>query len=99
MEIEWDEGKAKRNAAKHGVTFEEAASALMDPNAIVGPDEGHSIDEERYRTVAMSFVFQVLVVITTERDGDVIRIISARKANRYEKSQYQEAARRYDRGG
>lgn len=98
MQIEWDPSKAKSNEAKHGIAFEEAVESLFDPFAITGPDERHSDRELRERTIGMSGRLRVLVVITTEREGEVIRIISARKANGYEKSQYQQAVRRHRRG-
>ena len=54
MKIEWDPIKAKVNLKKHGVSFEEAATALSDPMAVTGPDPDHSIYEERYITFGIS---------------------------------------------
>ena len=54
MKIEWDPIKAKRNLKKHGVSFEEAATALSDPMAITGSDPDHSVYEERYITFGVS---------------------------------------------
>lgn len=97
MEFEWDDAKAAMNLRKHGVSFEEAASALFDPNALTDEDVAHSNQEQRWRSIGMSFKLRVLVVITTERDADMIRMVSARKANRYEALQYEEAIKRRSR--
>ena len=54
MKIEWDPKKAKSNFEKHGVSFEEAATALSDPMAATGADPDHSLSEERYVTFGVS---------------------------------------------
>ena len=54
MRIEWDPVKAKRNLKKHGVAFEEAATAMSDPTAVTGSDPDHSLNEERYITFGVS---------------------------------------------
>jgi uncharacterized DUF497 family protein len=79
MEFEWDPKKALINLKKHGVSFTEAAEAFLDENAIEIYDDANSNAEIRYQLVAISRS-RLLFVIHTERD-DVIRIISARKAN------------------
>lgn len=89
MRIEWDADKARANLRKHGVSFEEAATALADVMAATGADPDHSIGEFRYVTFAMSVRGRVLVVSHTE-DGDTIRIISARAASRGERKIYEE---------
>lgn len=53
MKIEWNPLKAKLNIKKHGITFEEAATAISDPMAVTGSDPDHSIHEERYITVTV----------------------------------------------
>ncbi len=89
MKIEWDPRKAKSNFEKHGVSFEEGATALSDPMAATGADPDHSITEQRYVTFGVSEKGRLLVVSHTEK-GDTIRIISARKAGRGERKVYEE---------
>lgn len=87
--FEWDEGKNRANRTKHGVSFEEARSAFMDEYARVLPDEEHSEDEERFLLLGMSTSLRIVVVCHCYRRKDeVIRIISARKADRDEQDQY-----------
>jgi uncharacterized DUF497 family protein len=89
LKIEWDRRKAAANKKKHGVSFEEAASAFSDENGRLIPDPDHSEEEERFILLAMSWSLRVLVVCHCFRDAsDSIRIISARKANKSERSQY-----------
>ena len=89
MKIEWDPRKAKSNIKKHGVSFEEAATALSDPMAATGVDPDHSISEERYITFGISEKGRLVVVSHTEKD-EAIRIISARKASKGERGLYEE---------
>jgi hypothetical protein len=81
--------KAKSNLKKHGISFEEAATALSDPMAATGADPDHSISEERYVTFGVSEKGRLVVVSHTEKD-ETIRIISARKASKGEKELYEE---------
>ncbi|MDD3978519.1 MAG: BrnT family toxin, partial [Methanomicrobium sp.] len=87
MKIEWDSKKAKSNLKKHGISFEEAATALGDPMAATGADPDHSIAEERYVTFGISERGRLVVVYHTEKD-ETIRIISARKASKGERELY-----------
>jgi uncharacterized DUF497 family protein len=89
MNIEWDPRKAKSNLKKHGVSFEEAATALGDPTAATGTDPDHSKTEERYVTFGVSEKGRLLVVSHTE-EGETIRIISARRASKGERELYEE---------
>ncbi len=89
MKIEWDPRKAKSNIKKHGVSFEEAATALSDPMAATGVDPDHSISEERYITFGISEKGRLVVVSHTEKD-EAIRIISTRKASKGERELYEE---------
>jgi uncharacterized DUF497 family protein len=89
MKIEWDPRKAKSNLKKHGVSFEEAATALSDPMAATGADPDHSISEERYVTFGVSEKGRLVVVAHIEK-GETIRIISARKASKGERELYGE---------
>jgi len=86
--FEWDEKKANRNVNKHGVSFEEAATVFADPLSITIFDPLHSKEEDRFVTLGMSNKNRLLVVVHTDRD-DKIRIISARKATKKERKQYE----------
>ena len=89
LRFEWDERKAAANKRKHGISFAEAKTAFLDENARVIPDPEHSEDEERFVLLGLSISVRVLVVCHCYRkDGEVIRIISARKADRDEIEQY-----------
>jgi uncharacterized protein len=85
----WDPEKATLNARKHGVSFEEASTALRDTLAVTGSDPDHSLDEQRFVTFGVSSHDRLLVVSHTEEE-DVIRIISARLATRQERKIYEE---------
>ncbi len=87
MEIEFDPGKAEKNLAKHGVSFEAASSALLDPMALAFEDPGAD-GESRWILLGMSSQARLLAVVYTLRDGDRLRLISARKATRNEAKQY-----------
>lgn len=89
LSFEWDPGKAVTNAAKHGVTFEEAKTVFHDEKALVIPDPDHSMDEERFIIMGRSGKSRVLVVVHCFRKtGSSIRIISARKAATKEQQPY-----------
>ncbi len=89
MDIEWDPVKAKSNLKKHGVDFTDAVTALEDPLArtINDPD---SEDEERFITLGQDALGRLLVVVYTWRARSRLRVISARKANRGERGEYEE---------
>ena len=89
MQFEWDTAKAAKNLAKHGVSFEEAATVFRDTLSATGADPDHSVGEERFITFGVSTSGRLLVVAHTER-GDTIRIISARPATRGERKIYYE---------
>jgi len=89
MQFAWDKRKAASNLTKHGVSFTEAASVFGDPLSVTFPDPDHSEDEERFITIGMSETGQVLLFAHADRAG-AIRIISARKATRAERSYYEE---------
>ena len=89
MRIGWDPVKAKLNFKKHGVSFEEAATAISDPMAVTGSDPDHSLYEERYITFGVSERGRLIVVSHTE-EGETIRIISARNASKGEQKLYEE---------
>lgn len=90
ISFEWDPAKAAANLRKHQVSFEEARSVFFDDFAIQFFDESHSSDEERFLMLGMSSEAKLLLVCHCEReDGEIIRIISARKATRRESAFYQ----------
>jgi len=83
-DFEWDDAKAARNLAKHGVSFDEAMTALVDPRAIFIDDGGNP---GRFVAIGMSAAARVLYVVHVER-GAQDRIISARPATAPEESLY-----------
>lgn len=89
MEFEWDEVKAARNLAKHGVSFVEAATMFNDPLAYTFFDPDHSTDEDRIITFGYSSAGRLLAVSHTDRDEEA-RIISARLVTRRERKIYEE---------
>lgn len=90
LQFEWDEDKAKANAKKHGVTFEEASSVFADPLAAIFVDEAHSGGEElREIIIRHSEDGRLLLTSFTER-GEAIRIISARQATKRERKDYEQ---------
>ena len=85
----WDENKAEINIRKHGVSFPEAQSVFDDYDALQIYDPDHSEEEDRFILLGMSSALRVLVVCHCFRENDEqIRIISARKATKNEKSTY-----------
>lgn len=86
LHFEWDDAKAAANFRKHGVTFEQAVYAFRDPFAVEWIDTRAAYDEERVILLGLSGG-QILSVVYTER-GERLRIISARRATKYEKDHY-----------
>ena len=94
LRFEWDPRKSTANARKHGVGFEEARTAFFDERARLIEDPDHSDDEDRFILLGLSSRLRVLVVCHGFRESElVIRIISARKADRSESRAYWEARR------
>ncbi|HNP37634.1 MAG TPA: BrnT family toxin [Woeseiaceae bacterium] len=89
--FEWNARKASENLRKHRVSFEEAKSAFLDDNARVIADPEHSDDEDRFVLLGLSIQLRLLVVVHCYLEvKNVIRIISARKADPSERKQYSE---------
>jgi uncharacterized DUF497 family protein len=88
LRFEWDSRKNLANVRKHGVAFEEAQTAFMDENGILIDDPEHAGVEDRFVLLGLSLEIRLLVVCHCYRQDDVIRIISARKANRREIAAY-----------
>jgi uncharacterized DUF497 family protein len=87
MRYIWDEGKAAENERKHKVDFDTAMLVFADPNRIEDYDSGHSGNEDRWQTIGLADTRMLFVVYVEKRD-DVIRIISARKADKDEQKTY-----------
>jgi uncharacterized DUF497 family protein len=89
LSFEWGERKAETNFKKHGVSFEEARSVFVDERAKLINDPDHSDDEDRFVILGLSGALRLLLVCHCYRsDGNVIRIISARKASTTESKAY-----------
>lgn len=89
LRFEWDERKNTANVKKHGVAFEEARTAFYDENSVQFFDPDHSEDEDRFILLGMSFKLRVIVVCHCFRESEfVVRIISARKADKPEERDY-----------
>ena len=89
MRFEWDERKNRINIQKHGVSFEEAQTVFLDENALRFFDPDHSEDEDRFVMLGLSTKLRLLVVCHCLKENDaVIRIISARKADKAETKNY-----------
>ena len=89
LRFDWDERKQKTNIKKHGVSFEEARTAFYDENAIQYFDPDHSEDENRFLLLGISIKPQILVVCHCFRESEtLVRIISARKADKFEQQAY-----------
>ena len=86
VDIEWDPAKAASNLKKHGISFEEASTVLLDPNALAQPDT--SSTEERWLLMGMSSEARLVTLVYTLRGEDRIRLVSARKATRKEAKHY-----------
>jgi uncharacterized protein len=91
LRFEWDHRKAAVNRRKHGVSFEEARTVFFDENALLRPDEDHSADEDRFVLLGLCARLRTLVVCHCYGQGEeIIRLISARQANAFERQQYED---------
>ncbi len=88
MDVNWDPDKAKSNYKKHGVHFSDAESVLYDPSALTIEDED-SEGEHRYVSIGLDAINRILVIVYAQVN-DVIRLISARKAGKNERRDYEE---------
>lgn len=97
LDVTWDPAKAQRNLSKHGVSFTQAASVLLDPLALTVFDAVHSTQEERWFTLGHSQDGTLLAIAhtyqTTGPTSATVRIISARAATRREREQHQNVPR------
>ena len=89
LSFEWDDRKESTNRKKHGISFEEARTAFYDENALVFFDPDHSEDEDRFILLGLSFRPQVVVVCHCFRESEsIVRLVSARKADKGEEHEY-----------
>ena len=89
LRFEWDAHKAQINLDKHGISFDEARGVFYDQDAMQFYDPDHSAEEDRFIMLGLSWTAKVLVVCHCLRESDsVIRIISARKADKSEEQDY-----------
>ena len=89
MKIVWDEKKNRENSLKHKISFDEAQTVFYDPEGKIIADPDHSTEEDRFIILGLSKMLHLLVVCHCYRENDeIIRIISARKATKYESKQY-----------
>jgi len=94
LRFSWDLRKARSNERKHRVAFEEAQTAFFDEQALLREDPDASEGEQRFVLLGLSSTLRVLLVCHCLREGgDVIRIISARRATKTEERQYWERLR------
>lgn len=89
MQYVWDTEKAAANLAKHGVSFEEAATVFLDSLAVTYADPDHSFRESRFITIGFSAMARPLFVSHTEIEPRALRIISARVATRKERREHE----------
>ena len=90
IEFEWNKNKAETNKKKHGVSFSEATAVFGDPLELTIEDSVHSSGEYRFLSIGRSSTGNILVVSYTEREQNLIRIISARKATKRELKYYEQ---------
>jgi len=91
IKFEWNDLKALKNIEKHGISFEEASAVFYDDFAVQFYDESHSeLEEDRFLILGISNKSRMLMVCHCEKQsGDVLRLISARKATKNERKFYQ----------
>ena len=89
LQFEWDSRKARSNRKKHGITFEEGSTVFADSLSRTIADPAHSRTEDRFITIGASINNKLIVVVHAD-SYDTIRIISARKATRNERRQYEQ---------
>jgi uncharacterized DUF497 family protein len=98
MEFSWNAEKARRNLAKHGISFEAARQVFADPHVVIVEDCEDEHGEIRYHAIGYADPHRLVVVVFLERpedDTEIIHVISARKAEDYEEKTY---ARQFTQG-
>ena len=90
LRFEWDPRKAAANLRKHGVSFSEAETVFADEHGLIIDDPEHSAEEDRFILLGVSATSRLLIVVHCYRASDsIVRVISARKADRIERQQYE----------
>lgn len=84
----WDSRKAARNLGKHGVSFEQAREAFLDPLARY--EDASPADEARYACIGLTVHYRLLYVVHVVREGELLRILSARLAEPIERKRYED---------
>ena len=92
MRYEWDPAKAVVNLAAHGVSFAEAVTVLEDDFALTRED-ADSVGEQRFVTLGLSGFGELLTVVYTYREPDIIRVVSAWRANQIQRLRYEQDRR------
>lgn len=90
MKYEWNPEKDRINREKHDISFAEASTVFLDPLQVTVPDERHSMEEFRFRTIGYTATNRLVVVAHTDRE-DRIRIITAREATPRERRHYEQS--------
>jgi uncharacterized DUF497 family protein len=91
VQFEWSKSKDLLNQRKHGVSFEEAKTVFFDPTTLIAHDPDHSEAEDRFLAIGYSSIHRLLLVVHCYRqEHEVLRIISARKATKAERRQFEE---------
>jgi len=91
LEFDWNESKAISNKNKHGISFSEAATIFADPLELTISDPDHSFEEYRFISIGRSKAGNLLTVSYTERQPNIIRIISCRSVTKQEKKFYEQS--------
>ena len=95
MEYTWDPKKAKKVAIEHKVEFSRIEDIFLDPYAVEFIDESHSEgDDLRFAIIGLTAEYGLIYLVFTESDGETIRFITARKAQRWMVKEYEEKRRR-----
>ena len=90
LQFEWDPAKDRANKRQHGVGFDEAMAVFFDEHALLIDDDEHSEAEDRFVLLGLSNKLRILLVCHCYRRNDeVVRIISARKAHKEERAEYE----------
>lgn len=92
MKIEWDETKRRENIARHGLDFADAWQLFEHPT-VTWPDDRFDYGEERWISIGILKATVIALLAFTERDPDIVRIISLRKAKKHEKEKYERTIR------
>jgi uncharacterized DUF497 family protein len=88
VRFEWDPPKAEANLRTHGIGFAEAVTVLQDTFALTREDPD-AVDEQRFVTLSLSDEANLLVIVYTYREPDILRVLSAWRANKRQRELYE----------